>query len=334
MNKFNLSLTYCYYQVFVMMIALAGTSFAGAKYDPLEINKEIKINTADLSIKDQGRKRLIPLRFYLPKETGPRPVVIFSHGLGGSCKNNPYLGRHWALRGYLVVFIQHPGSDNSVWQGKPLLSRMKEMKKAASWQNLLLRIEDVHKLIDVLGKWNKQSGHLLEGRIDLNRIGMSGHSFGAGTTQAVSGQRTPFGKSTYNDKRITAAVMFSPNPPAFGNVSRAFGEVSIPWLLMTGSKDDSFISKTTAADRLRVYPALPEKGKYELVLYNAEHSAFGDRALPGDKEKRNPNHHRVILALTTAFWDSYLLGNLQAKNWLEGKGAESVLGNNDKWRFK
>jgi hypothetical protein len=42
-----------------------------------------------------------------------------------------------------------------------------------------------------------------------------------------------------------------------------------------------------------------------VVLNNAEHSAFTDRALPSDHEPRNPNHHRVILALSTAFWDVF-----------------------------
>jgi hypothetical protein len=41
-----------------------------------------------------------------------------------------------------------------------------------------------------------------------------------------------------------------------------------------------------------------------LVLHNAEHSVFTDRPLPGEREPRNPNHHRVILALSTAFWDA------------------------------
>ncbi len=41
---------------------------------------------------------------------------------------------------------------------------------------------------------------------------------------------------------------------------------------------------------------------------------FGERALPGDSEQRNPNHHRAILALSTAFLDTYLKGMPEAKN--------------------
>ena len=62
--------------------------------------------------------------------------------------------------------------------------------------------------------------------------------------------------------------------------------------------------------------------KYELVLDKAEHSAFSERGLPGDKDKRNPNHHRALLALSTAFWDAYLKGDARAKQYLQSDALE------------
>ena len=38
--------------------------------------------------------------------------------------------------------------------------------------------------------------------------------------------------------------------------------------------------------------------------------------------RRNPNHHRSILALTTAFWDAYLRDDARGKAWLDGDGPE------------
>jgi hypothetical protein len=61
-------------------------------------------------------------------------------------------------------------------------------------------------------------------------------------------------------------------------------------------------------DPLAVDPALHGAPKYEVVLFNAEHSIFTDRPLPGDREPRNPNHRRVILSLSTAFGDAYPRG--------------------------
>ncbi|MBN1809793.1 MAG: dienelactone hydrolase, partial [Planctomycetes bacterium] len=98
--------------------------------------------------------------------------------------------------------------------------------------------------------------------------------------------------------------------------------------------DTAPIGDADMESRLAVFPALPPGGKYELVLYGAEHSAFTDRALPGDSGPRNPNHHRVILALSTAFWDAYLRKDLAAKIWLDGDGPKTVLETLDMWRIK
>jgi len=308
---------------------------AESPYDPLRIDAAFQPAVIDCSVHDEARKRDLPLRIYLPAATREAPVVLFSHGLKGSRENNPYLGRHWAARGYVAVFVQHPGSDESVWKDKPAGERLAALKKAVGIKNFNLRVKDVSTVIDRLEEWNGQKGHALAGRLDLKRIGMSGHSFGAVTTQAVSGQTYLLGLRGKTDPRIRASVMFSPSAPKFGrDPAKAFSEVKIPWLLMTGTKDVSLIGDADLASRLAVFPALPPGGKYELVLEGAEHSAFGDRPLPGDKEARNPNHHRAILALSTAFWDAYLRSDPAAIKWLDGSGPRAVLEPKDRWQKK
>jgi hypothetical protein len=99
-------------------------------------------------------------------------------------------------------------------------------------------------------------------------------------------------------------------------------------------KDVAPIGGATLESRLAVFPALPPGSKYELVLDGAEHSAFTDRALPGDALPRDPNHHRAILALSTAFWDAFLRGDESARRWLDGDGPRSVLELADRWRRK
>jgi hypothetical protein len=105
-------------------------------------------------------------------------------------------------------------------------------------------------------------------------------------------------------------------------------------MLMTGTRDTAPIGDTDVASRLRVFPSLPPGDKYELVLAEAEHSAFGDRALPGDRFPRNPNHHRATLALSTAFWDACLRRDETARAWLRGSGARAVLEERDRFQFK
>lgn len=301
-------------------------------YDPLAAAGGDVVRK-DFTVTDASRRRDIPLRVYLPAGQGAAPVVIFSHGLGGTNRGNSFLGEHWARRGYVAVFVQHPGSDDSVWKDLPREERMKAMKRAASVDNFFDRAADIPAVLDALAKWNLVKDHALLGRVDLSKVGMSGHSFGAVTTQAVAGQQFPLGKS-FTEKRIKAAIAFSPSVPRRGSAETAFSKVSIPWLLMTGTNDESIIGGQTAQSRRGVFPALPAGSKYELVLDKAEHSAFTDRALPGDSLPRNPNHHKVMLAFTTAFFDAYVKGDAEAKSWLDGAASKALLEKGDVWQSK
>lgn len=314
----------------------AGWVRAEQDYNPLAVNAQTRVQTLDLAVNDSVRKREIPVLIYLPTTSSDvaEPVVLFSHGLGGSRQGSRFLGEHWSRRGYVAVFVQHPGSDSSVWRDRKPTERLDAMNKAANVENFLLRVKDIPAVLDQLETWNKQEGHTLKGRMDLRRIGMSGHSFGALTTQAVSGQSLGKQGAIYTDSRIDAAIIFSPGAPSVGNVKQAFDQVKIPWMLMTGTKDVSILGGQTLESRLAVYPALPIGDKYELLLHNAEHSVFTDRALPGEREPRNPNHHRVILALSTAFWDAYLRQNEAAKSWLKGNGPRFVVEDKDRWQSK
>lgn len=315
--------------------AVGGVALA---YDPLATQGG-EIATIDLVVQDAARKRNIPILVYLPTAVQAQPVVLFSHGLGGSRHGSAYLGRHWAARGYVAVFVQHPGSDRSFWENLPRHQRMVAFKREASAANFLLRVMDIPAVLDQLERWHAEPMHKLHGRLNLEHVGMSGHSFGAVTTQAVSGQSHGRLGQRFTDPRIDAAIPMSPSLPAMASPAQAFGRVKLPWLLMTGTKDGSMIRpEQTPATRMAVYPALAADGtKYELVLYSAEHSAFTERPLPGETEPRNPNHHQAIVALSTAFWDAYLRSDVEARAWLDagGKnGPRSVLEAKDRWQHK
>jgi predicted dienelactone hydrolase len=71
-----------------------------AAYDPLALPADpVAPKSVDLTIEDSARSRQIPIRVWLPTKKEPAPVVLFSHGLGGSRENNSYLAKHWASRG-------------------------------------------------------------------------------------------------------------------------------------------------------------------------------------------------------------------------------------------
>ena len=323
----------------IVTFLLAGSVLAGAEaYDPLLLLKSTNNQTIDTIVHDTKRNRDIPILVYLPAVKTPVPVVVFSHGLGGSRMGSSYLGKHWSARGYVAVFVQHAGSDSSLWKNKARNQRLKALKGAIrggnGLKNTIFRVQDIPAVLDQLERWNHDSKHALAGRLDLKQIGMSGHSFGAITTQLVSGQSDPKGETRFTDPRIKAAIVFSPSSPYQGDPAVAFAKVKIPWMLMTGTKDIAAVGKANLQSRLAVFPALPPGGKYELVLYNGQHAAFTESPQRRNAKKRNPNHHRIILALSSAFWDTWLRGDPAAKNWLEGNGPHSTLEAKDTWQIK
>lgn len=314
------------------MIALTMV-LAALTYDPLAVGTE-PVARYDETWRDPARSRDVPIRVYLPASTKPAPLVLFSHGLGGSRQNNAFLGERLARRGYVALFVQHPGSDESVWRGVRPVEVMSQMRSAASGNNLKLRAEDVRFVIDEALRRANDPADRLSGRIDAKRIGVSGHSFGAMTSQVAGGMAMPVVGTSWADPRVRAIVAYSPSPPRGSNPETAFGKVNRPWLLLTGTEDDSPIQDMDPSERRKVFAALPPGSKYECVLWGAQHSAFSERALRGDRSQRNPNHHRAMLGLTVAFWDAYLKEDPSARAWLDGDGPRSILEAKDVWQSK
>lgn len=284
---------------------------------------------------DPGRNRVVPLKVYLVESENPKPVVLFSHGLGGSREGSTYLGEYWAQHGYVAVFMQHAGSDSEVWKNAPLRERMTALKQAANFRASMDRYLDVPFIIDSLTAWNQEENHALQGKLNLDKIGLSGHSFGAVTTQGLMGQKF-IGGRTVSDPRIDAFLPMSPSASRGIPSQRAFGEIESPVLCMTGTKDGSPLEPDMdPKSRTEVFVALPAGDKYQLNLEGAYHSAFSDRILSGDGQRKE-HHHPAIQKISTRFWDAYLKDDTSAKEWLQSdsvrKDCDLVEG--DVWEWK
>ena len=98
---------------------------------------------------DAARNRDVPAKIYFPSDAaGPFPVIIFSHGLGGTREGYEYLARQWAANGYVSMHLQHIGSDDSAWRGKE--QPMQTMRQAANLQNSTDRPKDVQLAVEQL----------------------------------------------------------------------------------------------------------------------------------------------------------------------------------------
>jgi predicted dienelactone hydrolase len=269
---------------------------------------------------DAKRDRKVPVKIYFPQTgNGPFPVIIFSHGLGGSREAYEFLGRYWAERGYVSVHLQHLGSDAAVWQDTPVTNLMANMRKAAAnLDNVSNRPLDVSFAIDQLEKWNRDDSPL-KNRLDLAHIGMAGHSFGAFTTLAIAGQvfiGLRDREISFADPRVKAAVaMSSPVPARKDTLDRAFGKIKIPVLHMTGTEDSSPIGETKPEERRVPFDHIRGADQFLLTLNGGDHMSFAGLSpkQPPEKEKL---FKELVCESSAAFWDAYLKGDARAKAWL------------------
>jgi predicted dienelactone hydrolase len=237
-------------------LALLGSSGGVAKAEtnsaanrPVPAARSFDVEVFRYDWHDAKRDREVPVKIYFPKTSdGPFPVIIFSHGLGGTREGYEYLGQHWASHGYVSVHLQHPGSDDSVWRGAAAADKMGAMRRAAADpRNAINRPQDVSFAIDQLAKLNRESSPFHQ-KLDLDRVGAAGHSFGAYTTLAVAGQSflPGGGKGTsLADPRVKAAIpMSAPVSANRRRLDEVYAKIKISCLHMTGTKDFSPIGDT------------------------------------------------------------------------------------------
>ena len=74
----------------------------------------------DQLIDKTRHNRPVKIKLYYPANytLGKLPVVFWSHGLGGSVEGASFLSRFLASQGFIIVHVQHLGSDSSLWEGK------------------------------------------------------------------------------------------------------------------------------------------------------------------------------------------------------------------------
>ncbi len=272
---------------------------------------------------DKERNRIVPVRIYLPggDAVGPRPIVLLSHGLGGTRYGFPYLGVYWSKHGYVVVVMQHPGSDRPSVERKPGKTVLETMNESANRNNALLRVGDVRFVLDELERRNKNDAKL-QGRLDLDKIGLGGHSFGAHTTLSAVG-RAP----TKPDPRIKAAIVMSPNIPLGAKPDGLFNNIMVPILHLTGTKDTSPIQKgLEPIDRRIPYDTIRNVDQYLVIFKDGNHMLFSGHTRPFGLSMLEKKYQPLIEELTLQFLNAYVDGNATARQWLQGKEFVDFIG--------
>jgi predicted dienelactone hydrolase len=298
----------------------------------------------------RGGAVTVPVKLYYPKGLAdlkePAPLIVFSHGLGGSREGYQVWAEHWASHGYNVVLPTHAGSDTTAVVAA---LRTPDAANAAvgaliNVQTALRRVQDVNFVITHMEEANR--GALddpalaaFKGKVDVKHIGMAGHSFGAATTLMIAGESDgALGRVSVADARVTAAIAMSPQPAARGDQKAAFGGMKVPVFHMTGTLDDAppGLGSVKAADRRIPFDNTTQADTCLVIFKGATHMTFSARAggqtagaaLRGlinpasNTAEQEANVHTLIKESTTAFWDAHLKSDAQAKAWLQNDFAQ------------
>lgn len=250
---------------------------------------------------DTARQRSVPARLYLPvpSPASPLPLVLFSHGIGGSREGYSYLASFLASQGIICLHVQHVGSDRRLWwEGAPF-SVVDRLKLAADEREARARVDDMRFALD------QAASSEFSALIDRRRIVAAGHSYGANTALLLGGARVERGGRVLDlgDERISAIMLISA-PPFYGESSmlQILSPVRVPSLHVTSTQDIIRIPGyySDLSDRLAIYAMIGSERKSLAVFEGGSHSVFTDRNLTGGLQ-RNGELKRATRELALAF---------------------------------
>jgi dienelactone hydrolase len=270
---------------------------------------------------DTARDREVPALLHLPAAEPPAgrpwPVVVFSHGLGGSRHGYRHLGTHWAAHGFASLHVQHVGSDRRLWRGdgNPL-ALWGRIGDAASEAEAIARTQDLRFALDRLLTSDRAPA------VDDSRCIVAGHSYGANTALLSIGARLQRQgqRVGFTEPRFKAAILISAPPfHGEGDPTAIVGGIRVPTLHITATGDDIRIPGyfSDHRDRIALFEATGGPRKLLAVYEGGSHSMFTDRMATGGFEL-NRRVKAATQALTLAFLRSVTDGDdLALREWPE-----------------
>lgn len=290
---------------------------------------------------NQGRDESLPILFQLAFEVdinaandafqnfavrdarmrdGKFPLILFSHGNGGMRSQNVFLCEHLASHGYIVAAPDHTGNSAVTWVDGEMVSMNPEIREQAAKDRPL----DIRFLIDTFDRLNKGADSRFLGRVDMDKIGVTGHSFGGYTSTWVAD----------TEPRVDAIL------PLAGCAKERVN-YDIPVMVMVATEDDTIGLEGDA--RLRKYYEESKGPKYLVEFKNGGHYSFtemyqfkgdfGDGCGEGKRlESGEPLKYvtmdvafPIIKGYATAFFAKYVKGETGYEDYLSKNHNEQEL---------
>ena len=296
-----------------LLAACAALPLASVLMTP-DVRGQSVSRTLDVSVTDPLTNRDIGLRVRSPAGEGRAGLILYSPGIGCGLSAGQAWCEAWQEAGFFVVTLDHPVTGSSLWDtdGTTLHENLARALAVAQYG---LRVADCSHVISLC-----LTTHEISRRVDPERIGVAGHSFGALTVQSISGQ--PLGGKDVSDSRVRAAIAFSPGALS-AERAKSMASVRIPFFCVTGDHDNfvtigsgknAMVLGSALANRLAVFDNLPAGKRQLLVLSRADHMTFAGERFDASHYSRDPAVSAAgdpaawarISAMTTPFWQHYL----------------------------
>ncbi len=204
----------------------------------------------------------VPVKIYQDSDDPCPPLMIISHGLGGSNAGLSDLAKAAEADGYRVIVMEHTESGRKQWRNILLGGKPGETAVALAGD------PDAHRarFLDLDAAWNHATSSCKPPFTVL-----AGHSMGAQTTMMEAGAEAHFGR--LGQDRFDAYVALSPQGVGLRYGPDAWRNVRKPVLMVTGTNDKSVDGDYTT--RLSAFEGLPPGNKRIAIIDGASHMAIG-----------------------------------------------------------
>ena len=307
-----------------------------------------------ITFNDRRRQRSFTANFYRPQLKTNIPTIVISPGLGGDSRSFDYLARHLVSYGFAVIVVDHPGSDR-----RKIDNFFKGMeRKIVEAQEFIDRPRDISFLLDRLQQ-REAASFAPRQRLNLKRVGIIGHSYGAYTALALAGgkinvkglqracEKRRVANNSLNlslllqclatelpnqkkhrlaDPRIKAVFVLNPmNSLLFGK--QGLSKIKIPVAFVSGGKDSI---TPPLSEQIVPFTWLKNDDKHLFLIEQGGHTYVGadDPATQKHQALVKSSHLSIyqdyFRATTVAFMQNYLVENHNYADYLSHNYAQFI----------